>query len=210
MLKLFFSPGACSLASHITLAEAGAAYEVQRLDFSAGAQRKPEYLAVNPKGRVPALVTDKGVLTETPSILVYLAQTFPAAKLAPLNDPWAFARVQELNSYLCSTVHVHHAHRTRGSRWADDEAAHESMKKKVASNVGDCFQLMETQMFKGPWVMGEAYTICDPYLYTVAGWLEGDSIDPKRYPRIFDHRTRMSKRPAVQKALAEEGVKPPA
>ncbi|MFM9981822.1 MAG: glutathione S-transferase N-terminal domain-containing protein, partial [Burkholderiales bacterium] len=79
MLKLFYSPGACSLASHIALEEAGAPYELMRLNFKADDQRKPEYLKVNPKGRVPALVTDRGTLTESPAILAYIAQTFPAA-----------------------------------------------------------------------------------------------------------------------------------
>src|ERR687886_1496416 len=99
MLKLFYAVGTCALASHITLEEAGAEYETVRLDFAAGDQRKPEYLKVNPKGRVPALITDRGVLTETPAILAYIAQVFPKAKLAPLDDPFDFAQVQSFNSY---------------------------------------------------------------------------------------------------------------
>jgi glutathione S-transferase len=119
-------------------------------------------MAVNPKGRVPSLVTDKGVLTETPAILAFVAQSYRQAKLAPLDEAWAFAQVQAFNSYLCSTVHVAHAHRMRGYRWADDPAAIEAMKKKVPQSVGECFDLIERTMFKGPFVMGEAYTICDP------------------------------------------------
>ncbi|MCX7161174.1 MAG: glutathione S-transferase, partial [Proteobacteria bacterium] len=128
MLKLFYSPGACSLASHIALEEAGAPYELMRLNFKADDQRKPEYLKVNPKGRVPALVTDRGILTESPAILAYIAQTFPAAKLAP-TDAFDFARAQAFNSYLCSTVHVSHAHRVRGNRWVDDPAALKEMQR---------------------------------------------------------------------------------
>src|SRR5215471_10976843 len=116
MFKLFYSPGTCALASHITLEEAATEYTVARVDFSRSEQRSPEYLAINPKGRVPALVTDDGILTETPAILAYLAQCFPQAELAPLDDPFAFAKVQAFNSYLCSTVHVAHAHRMRGTR----------------------------------------------------------------------------------------------
>lgn len=200
MLKLFYAPHTCALASHIALEEAGARYEAVRIDFSAQQQRSPDYLALNPKGRVPALATEHGVLTETPAILAYVAQRWPAAKLAPLDDPFAFARVQEFASYLCSTVHVAHAHRMRGHRWADDEAAQESMRRKVPQTVGDCFALIERQ-FAGPWVMGEAYTICDPYLYTIARWLEGDSVDPARFPKVLDHRNRMERRPATQRAL---------
>src|ERR1044071_5364969 len=108
MLKLFYAVGSCALASHIALEEAGAEYETVRLDFANGDQRKPDYLKINPKGRVPALVTDSGILTETPAILAYVAQVFPKAGLAPLADPFAFARVQSFNSYLCSTRSEEH------------------------------------------------------------------------------------------------------
>jgi glutathione S-transferase len=208
MLKLFYAHGTCALASHISLEEAGAAYETVRLDFRTDDQRKPAYLAINAKGRVPSLATDRGVLTETPAILAYIAQRFPAAKLAPLDDPFEFARVQAFNSYLCSTVHVAHAHGRRGYRWADDPVALEDMKRKVPQTVGECFALIEREMFKGPWVMGDAYTICDPYLYTLAGWMEGDGVDPARFPAILDHSRRMAERPAVKRALEAERRQP--
>ncbi len=139
MLKLYYAPHTCALASHIALEEAGAKYEAIRLNFKNDDQKKPDYLKINPKARVPALVTDRGVLTETPALLIYIAQSFPAARLAPLDDPFALAKVQAFNSYLCSTVHVAHAHRMRGTRWTDDAAAIESMKKKVPQSVGECF-----------------------------------------------------------------------
>src|SRR5215475_6010201 len=97
MLKLYYAPGTCALASHIALEEAGAAYETVRLSFKNEDQKKPDYLKVNPKARVPALVTDRGIITETPAILIYVAQTYPAAKLAPLEDAFALARVQAFN-----------------------------------------------------------------------------------------------------------------
>lgn len=204
MFKLFYAVNTCALASHIVLDEAGADYEAVRLDFRTNDQRKPEYLAINPKGRVPALVTDQGILSETPAILAFIAQSFPQARLAPFADPFAFARVQAFNSYLCSTVHVAHAHRTRGYRWADDPAAIKELQRKVPETMGECFDLMEREMFEGPWVMGAAYTICDPYLFTIAQWLEADGVDPARFPKIHDHRARMSQRMAVKKALAEQ------
>lgn len=204
MIKLFYAPHACSLASHIALEEAGASYAAVRVDFAKGAQRRPDYLAINPKGRVPALVTDRGILTETPAILAFIAQSFPQAALAPLDDPFAFAQGQAFNSYLCSTVHVAHAHRARGNRWADDPAAIAEMRRKVPESVGACFELIEQEMLKGPWVMGETYTICDPYLFTVAEWLEGDGVDVSRLPKVIGHRNRMSERPAVRKAIAQE------
>ena len=120
MFKLYYAPGTCALASHIALEEAGAAYTTERLDFKNNQQNSPEYLAVNAKGRVPALVTDHGVLTETPAMLAFIAHSFPQAKLAP-RDAFAFAQAQAFNSYLCSTVHVAHAHKGRGPRWATEE-----------------------------------------------------------------------------------------
>jgi glutathione S-transferase len=204
MIKLYYAADTCSLASHIALEEAGADYTLVRISFAGNEQRSPDYLAVNPKGRVPAMVTERGILTETPAMLVFVAQSFPQAGLAPLHDVFAFAEVQAFNSYLCSTLHVAHAHRMRGHRWADDEAAIAAMQRKVPDSVGACYDLIERHMFRGPWVIGEAYTICDPYLFTIAQWMEGDGVDPARFPRVADHRRRMSERPAVRKAIAQE------
>jgi glutathione S-transferase len=204
MLKLYYAPGTCALASHIALTEAGADYTTEKLDMKANQQNSPEYLKLNPKGRVPTLVTDRGVLTETPAMLAFIAQTFPKARLAPLDDAFAFAQVQAFNSYLCSTVHVAHAHKLRGARWATEETTFADMKRMVPKTVGACFALIERDMLKGPWVMGEQYTICDPYLYTIATWLEGDGVDIAVLPKVADHRNRMAERPAVQKVLAEQ------
>jgi glutathione S-transferase len=206
MFRLYYATGTCALATHIALEEAGASYEAVPVDFATQAQRSPEYLAVNPKGRVPALVTDNGTLTETPALLLYVAQSFPAAELAPLADPFALARVQEFNNYLCATVHVAHAHGRRGARWADDAAAVAAMQRKVTANMTECFELIEHKLLQGPWVIGDRYTICDPYLFTIASWLEGDGVDTVKLPRVMEHRRRMLARPAVQKAVAAEGT----
>lgn len=203
MFKLYYAPGTCALASHIALEEAGAPYSAERLNFKENQQNSAEYLKVNPKGRVPALVTDKGVLTETPAILAFIAQSFPNAKLAP-TDAFAFAQVQSINSYLCSTVHVAHAHKMRGTRWATEESSFADFKRKVPETMTACFTLIERDMLKGPWVMGEQYTICDPYLYTIAGWLEGDGVDLGKLPKTVAHRKRMEERPAVAAVLAQE------
>ncbi len=207
MYKLYYAPGTCALASHIALEEAGADYRAVRLDFKSNQQQSPEYLKVNPKGRVPALETDKGVLTETPAILAYVAQTFPQAKLAPTDDTFAFAQMQSFNNYICATVHVAHAHKGRGARWASEESSFADMKRMVPKSVAGAFGLIEKGMLKGPWVMGEQYTVCDAYLYTVALWIEGDGIDLKTLPRVADHMKRMSERPAVKKVIGEQQAK---
>ena len=201
---LYYAPHSCAVASHIALETAGANYEARRLDFRNSEQRSPAYLAINPKGRVPALVTDRGVITETPAILAYIAQTHPHANLAPLDDPFQFAQVQAFNSYLCATVHVAHAHRIRGTRWADDDAAIASMKKKVSQNMTDCFSLIENEMFSGPFVFGETYTISDIYLYTLSTWLEGDGVDIRLFPKIADFQIRLNDNPAILRVLAAQ------
>lgn len=205
MIKLFYSPGACSLASHIALEEAGADFEAVRVDTARGDQRRPEYLAVNPKGRVPALVADRGVLTETPAILAWIAQAFPEAGLAP-TDPWDFAQAQSFNAYLAATVHVAHAHGRRGARWADEESSFADMRRKVPETMAACAQLIEDVMLKGPWVLGDRFSICDGYLFTVAGWLEGDRVDIGRFPKIKAHFERTRARDAVRKVLAREAA----
>lgn len=202
MLKLFYSPGTCALASRIALEDAGADYEIALLNFAAGEQRSPEFLAVNPKGRVPALATGKGVLTETTAILAYIAQTFPEANLAPLDDPYEFARLQAFNSYLASTVHVNHAHGRRGARWANEQSSLDDMKAKVPETMAAAMKLIELDYFEGPWVMGEQYTIADAYLFTMEGWLKGDGVDIADYPVLNDHYQRMQARESVQRALA--------
>ncbi len=204
MLKLYFAANTCALATHIALEEAGADYQTVRVDFATNEQRGADYLKINPKGRVPALATDRGVLTETPAMLAFVAQSFPQARLAPLDDAFAFAEAQAFNSYLCSTVHVAHAHRMRGHRWADNEAAFAAMRAFVPRSVGACFDLIEKTLLKGPWVMGETYTICDPYLFTLAQWLEGDGVDLAALPAVVDHRRRVGERPAVKRAIAAE------
>ena len=199
MLKLYYTAHTCSLATHIVLEEVGADSSTVRIDFATEQQKSAEYLKVNPKARVPALVTDRGILTETPAMLVYVAQSFPQARLAPMDDPFFFAEIQSFNSYLCSHVHVAHAHRMRGHRWVDADDAHSiaAMQRKVPESVGAGFELIERELLKGPWVMGDQYTVCDAYLFTLAQWLEKDGVDPARIPRVIDHRSRMSERPGV-------------
>jgi len=92
----------------------------------------------------------------------------------------------------------------RGYRWADDPAAHEAMKKKVPQSVGECFGLIEREMLRGPWVMGDAYSVCDMYLFTLAQWLEADGVDLARLPRVAEHRRRMRENPVVARAIAAE------
>ncbi|MDA0688063.1 MAG: glutathione S-transferase [Proteobacteria bacterium] len=202
----YYAPQTVSLASHIVLEEVGAQYDTQLLNFAKTEQRSEDYLRTNPKGRVPALVTERGILTETPAILAFLAQSFPASNMAALDDPFEFAKMQEFNAYLCATVHVAHAHRVRGNRWVDDDAAIAAMQAKVPQTMRECFQLIEDTMFTGPWVRGENYSICDPYLFTISTWLKGDSVDVDDFPAIAEFQRKMRERSAVQRVLRLHGL----
>ena len=203
-LHFYYAPGTCALAAHLALEYSGATYESTRLDFKQQQQRSPEYLRINPKGRVPALVTERGVLTETPAILQFVAQSFPPANLAPLDDVYLLAKVNEFNAYLSSTVHVNHAHKGRGYRWveADDTASLQAMQKKVPQTMAESFTLIEEQMLKGPWVLGERFSTADMYLYTISRWLEGDGVDANRFPKVADHMRRMETQPQVKTVIA--------
>ncbi|MGW8205990.1 MAG: glutathione S-transferase family protein [Hyphomicrobiaceae bacterium] len=200
MMRLFYAPGSAALAPHIALEETGVPYEAIKVDLNAGEQKKPEFLAINPKGRVPALITDRGILTEAPAILGYIAQTFPDANLIA-SDPFEIAQMQSFNAYICATVHVAHAHGRRGYRWVDQQSSLEDMKRKLPETVGEAFDLIENDFLKGPWVMGEQYTICDPYLFMASLWRKGDGVPAERHPRVADHMTRMKERPAVQAVM---------
>jgi glutathione S-transferase len=204
MFTLFFSPNACSLASHIALAESGLPYQLRRVNFAKDEQRSPDYLKHNPNGRVPALVTDKGTLIESPAILAFIAQAAPEAKLAPLDDPFEFACMQGFNSFIASTVHVAYAHKRRGYRWAEKPESLEDMAAKMPRNMEDSFAVIENDLFKGPYVLGQDYSVADCYLFTMADWLGGARVDINAFPKVAEHYRRMRQRPAVQRALETE------
>jgi glutathione S-transferase len=190
-----------AIASHIALEEVDADYSLAWVDFQTGAQQSADYLKINPKARVPTLVTSQGILTETSAILNYIAATHPKAGLTP-SDPFERAKMEELCQYLASTVHVAHAHKMRGHRWSDDPAAQSSMTAKVASNMADCYQLIEADYLQGPWVLGDSFSLADIYLYAVTRWLEGDGVPMAQFPKVAAHFALMIDRPAVQRVTA--------
>jgi glutathione S-transferase len=203
-LTFFGAKGSCSLATHIALEEAGADYVFRKIDTAAGEQRTADYLKINPKARVPALVTEHGALTENVALLQFVAQSYPKAKLAP-TDAFGLAKMNAFNAYLSSTVHVNHAHKMRGTRWSDDPAVVENLKIKVPQTMTDCAHLIETEYLAGPWVMGAQYTVADGYLYTIENWFEADGVDMSKFPKIVAHRAAMNARPAVQRVLTSLG-----
>lgn len=197
----FYAQHTCSLASHIALEESGAVYRIHRLNLDSRDHHSQQYLSLNPKARVPTLITPEGVLTETPAILFYLAQIAPASCLAPIADTYSFSRIQEFNSFIASTLHVAHAHRMRGHRWVDDELAIVAMQKKVAENMTAAYTYIEHNFLQTDYVVGDQFSIADAYLFTFAQWLEDDGVDPAVFPKIIAHRQKIGSRDSVMKAL---------
>lgn len=199
MLKLYYSPGACSLASHIALEEAGADYALQKIDLRQGEQKTPEYLAINPAGSTPALATDRGVLTQNPVIMAHVAQENPVADLAP-TDSFDFSRMQAFNGYLSSSLHPALGALLFGG--LEGPAKDGALKTALGK-----LQLVEDKLLQGPWATGDKYTVADGYLSVFTRWARQASLlDKATFPRLNDHLDRVQGRPAVQRALAAEGI----
>lgn len=210
MFILYSSKASSALAPHILLHEVGATFELRDVPIAAAAHRQPAYLAINPKGRVPALQTPEGVLTENPAILEYIARSYPAAGLLP-TTVFEQAQAQALSAYLCATMHVAFAHLQRGARWADDVQAHKAMQNKVGSNLADCARFLEDHCLgrsseSTPWFFGARYTYCDAYLFLAPRWLIKAGVSLEDFPKLLAHQNAMLARPATQSALAEQGM----
>ncbi len=197
MLKLHYAPNTISVASAIVLEHTGQEHELIRVDFKSNQQGSYDYLQLNPKGRVPTLETPDGVLTETPAILEYIAPD-----MVPENTFQA-AKMRELMAYLNGTMHPHHAHKLRGSRWASAESSFEDMRRMVPIRMADCAAYLETLLPKLPWDVGALEVVSDAYLYVVLSWLKADGVTPESYPRLMDFQHRMNTHPAVQAVYAK-------
>lgn len=202
MLKLYYSPGACAIASHIGLEEAGADYAIEKIDLRTGQQRTPEYLAVNPAGVTPALQTPEGVITQNAAILAYVAQTHPHAQLADLDDPFRFARMQAFNGWLASSLHPAIGKALFSRPPLEGEAKAEAVKAALEK-----YDLAEQHFFAGPWVMGEDHSMADGYLMVFTRWArQADLLDKTRFPKLNAHLDLVQSRPAVQRVLHAEGI----
>lgn len=203
MMKLYYAPGTISIAVAIALEEAGLPHAPIEVDFATAAQTKQEYLALNPKGRVPALVTDAGqILTETGALLDYVAALAPGAGLVP-SGPEDTAHMRGVMYYLASTFHVAHAHKMRGSRWADRQSSFDDMAAKVPQTMAASATYVENEAFKGNYTCGDGLTIADPYLFIVCNWLPGDGVNLADYPRISAFLERMNARDSVKSVRAK-------
>lgn len=203
-MKFYCAPNTISVATAILLEETGLDYEPVMLNFAEAEQTKPAYHTINPKGRVPALVTDQGILTETGAICEFIAVQVPDQRLVPA-DPWQAAQMRAVMYYLASTFHVNHAHNRRGARWADKQSSQEDMTAKVPETMGQSCAFVEANCALSPFVMGANITVADPWLFTICTWLEGDGVDIADYPKLAAHFEMMNARPSVA-AVKEIGL----
>ena len=202
MLKLYWATNTISIASAVALEEGGVHWEGVQLDFRSGEQTKPAYHAINPKGRVPALATPEGILTETGAILEYIGATM-VPKLVPA-DPLQKARMREVMYYLASTMHVNHAHKMRGSRWASEQSSFDDMTAKVPETMTASAAYIES-LIVGPYIFGDDVTLADCWLFAISTWLEGDRVDMGAFPKLSVFRDAMEARPSV-KGVRAKGV----
>lgn len=207
MLKLFYSPGACSLVSHIALEEGGAEFEPVRVTLAQGEHLKPEYLEINPHARVPALATDRGIVTENVAILNLIADLFGKDGSVPRDGPYSAARCNELLGWFASSVHISFAQIWRGERFTSDSGLFGALKEGGIKALEKQFAEIEQMSGRG-WLVGERFTAADSYVLVFFRWGKRIGMDMNRYPQWAASLERLLERPPVLRVLKLEDLKP--
>ncbi len=206
MIKLYYSPGACSLAPHIVLEELGIAYEAVLVSLKDGEHKKADFLRINPKARVPVLNVDGKILTENVAILTYLGGGYAERGLWP-KDTWKQAEALSLMAWLASSVHIGFAGLFRPERFTGDVTVHESLKTAARTTIEKYFADIEKLLTGKTFAMGGQYTVCDPYLLVFFRWGNRIGIPMKeRFPLWGKHAQRVASRPTVKRVLEAEGI----
>ncbi len=203
MLTLYFSPGACSMASHIGLEECGAPYQEKPTMLGKGEHKTETYLKINPRGKVPALDIDGKVLTENTAILTYLARRFPEKKLLPA-DPVEEARCISNMAWLSNMVHPCYTHHLRPERYAEGEAAQASVKEMGKKSFFAILKEVDAMLQGKQWIMGDQYTVVDPYALVFYAWGVRAELPMQELAAYTAWKDRMLQRPAVRKVLESE------
>lgn len=201
MLKLYYSPGACSLSPHIVLRETGIEHELERVDLkshrTAGGE---DYYGVNPKGYVPALRLDDGqVLTEGPAIVQYLADRAPGSSLAPPNGSAERYRLQEWLNFISTEVHKQFSP-------LFDPSCPPELRQAQVERIGRRFDFVEKHLAQHEFLIGKAFTVADAYLFTIVNWSGVVKIDLNRWPRLREYHKRIAERPFTKAAMKAEGL----
>jgi glutathione S-transferase len=204
-LTLYFAAGSSSLPALVGLEEARVPFDAVRLALAEGHQRSPDYLAVYPRGRVPALVVDGETIGENVAILTVIANLFPQARLLPLSDPVALGRAYELLAWFASGVHVAFAQVGRPERYTRDQAVWPALKSGGRENMLAAYAEIEARLADGrPWLLGDDFSLADPYALVFHRWAGRLDVDMDAYPAFSAHAARVRERPSVQRALARE------
>ena len=198
-MKLYYSPGACSLAPHIALREAGIPVELMKVDLKAKQYDGGDYKQVNSKGYVPAVETPAGVLTEAPVILQYIADQKPEAGLAPKPGDPARYKLQEMLNFITSEMH-------KGMGNFFNPAMNDGWRQAVTDRLGMRMDWLSKQLEGKQYLMGDKFTVADAYLFTILNWAGPSKFDMSKWPTLTDYHKRVAARPKVQEALKAEGL----
>ena len=200
-MKLYYSPGACSLSPHIVLHEAGLAFTAEMASTKTHQLKDgTDYYSINPLGYVPLLVLDDGTqLSEGPAIVQYIADQAPDKQLAPANGSMARYQLQSLLNFISTELH-------KGFSPLFNPATPADYKPAVTEKLLSRMAWIDGQLAGKPYLMGDTFTVADAYLFTVTGWGAYVKVDLSGFANISAHRARMAARPAVQAALRAEGL----
>ena len=211
MATLHYFPGNASLAPHILLEELGAPYELALVDRAAGAHKSPAYLKLNPNGLIPVWVDGDLVLYETAAICLHLADTHPAAGLAPPLATPERAHFMKWLMWLTNTLQATLIVYFYPERWADDESAIAQVKAHAEARVAPLLDQLEAQLAShgGPWLLGDAYGAVDPYAFMLCRWTRGFARPARSLPALGAYLGRMLERPAVRRVMENEGLPAP-
>ena len=211
MYKLYYYPGNSNLAPHMLLEEIGAPYELELIDRNKNAHNSPEYLRLNPSGRIPVLIDGDLVLFETAAICLHLADRHPEANLAPPLGTPERATYYKWLIYLTNTLQAElliyfYPHRLTG-----EEALAETVRKHAEQRISGMLDILDAQLQKsgGPWLLGEQYTAADPFLLMLSRWTRVTARPAKTLPHLGRFLGRMVERNAVQRAFAQENLPQP-
>lgn len=206
-MKLYYSPGACSLAPHIILEELGIPYTAQQMEFSKGDNERPEFLKLNPMGAVPVLeLRDGQALTEGVAIHQYLADLKPELHLIPRNGTFERVRCQEWLNFIATELHKSVGALFSPQLFAHSPAALEEVKTSLLSMAGQKLDFAEKKLGSKNFALGDDYSVADAYLFTIFSWTNYVGLDSKKWPNLVAHSKRMLERPAVKRTLMMEGL----
>ena len=203
--KLYTMSGTCALAPHIALEWTGEPYELEVMKH--GQHREPEYLQVNPKGKVPALVLEDGrVLTEAAAILMYLTDRYPQANLGTNDDAYERYQIEEWLAYMTSEVHADFAPHFAPQRFIDDESQYDALRQATYKRLHGHYTTLDERLAQKEHPVAGRHTVADPYLYVLTRWVDQTPMDINDYPNLKRFREQMAADAGVKRALEMQGM----